>query len=89
MYLPIFVYSHTNTSLLSVSYYIKERQLLSSVCSLTATQIGADYWLKVLDWDCNTTVHLELWDISGHTDNNYFDNLLSVYNKVLYTSLVL
>jgi len=89
-YQPIHMYLHTQTCpCCQLVTILKERQLQSSFCSLTATQIGTDYWLKVLDWDCNTTVHLELWDLSGHTDNNYFDNLLSVYNKELYTSLVL
>lgn len=28
-------------------------------------QIGVDFALKVLNWDNNTTIRLQLWDIAG------------------------
>lgn len=28
-------------------------------------QIGVDFALKVINWDPNTTVRLQLWDIAG------------------------
>ncbi len=27
--------------------------------------IGVDFALKVINWDPNTVVHLQLWDIAG------------------------
>ena len=29
-------------------------------------QIGVDFAMKVLNWDKNTIVRLQLWDIAGH-----------------------
>ena len=28
-------------------------------------QIGVDFALKVLNWDDNTTIRLQIWDIAG------------------------
>jgi Ras-related protein Rab-32 len=38
------------------------RYLVLSVCIL---QIGVDFALKVLNWDANTMVRMQLWDIAG------------------------
>ncbi len=36
------------------------------VCVLQlSVQIGVDFALKVLNWDNNTTIRLQLWDIAG------------------------
>ena len=32
---------------------------------LNFNQIGVDFALKVLNWDNNTTIRLQLWDIAG------------------------
>lgn len=36
-------------------------RLSLTVCA----QIGVDFALKVLNWDNNTTIRLQLWDIAG------------------------
>ena len=40
---------------------------IAGYASLTHTtfQIGVDFALKVLNWDNNTTIRLQLWDIAG------------------------
>ena len=35
---------------------------LGFCCSL---QIGVDFALKVINWDANTLIRLQLWDIAG------------------------
>ncbi len=35
------------------------------------SQIGVDFALKVINWDPNTLIRLQLWDIAG----NYFIKL--------------
>ena len=32
---------------------------------LDSCKIGVDFALKVLNWDNNTTIRLQLWDIAG------------------------
>ena len=32
---------------------------------LTIAQIGVDFALKVLNWDAETLIRLQLWDIAG------------------------
>lgn len=38
---------------------------LGCVCTWLVHQIGVDFALKVINWDPNTTVRLQLWDIAG------------------------
>ncbi len=39
---------------------------LGKVVTLTSSpQIGVDFALKVLNWDANSTIRLQLWDIAG------------------------
>lgn len=40
--------------------------------------IGADFALKQLDWDSETRINIQLWDIAGHERFGY---LTSVYYR--------
>lgn len=33
--------------------------------------VGVDFALKVLQWDINTVIRLQLWDIAGKMDSLY------------------
>ena len=36
------------------------------VFRMLCLQIGVDFALKVLNWDANSVVRLQLWDIAGN-----------------------
>ena len=46
-------------------------------------QIGVDFALKVLNWDADTLIRLQLWDIAGNT--SFFSFPLTVVAPVCFT----
>ena len=51
--------------------------LIIMMCSLTTSQIGVDFSLKVLNWDADRIIKLQLWDIAGE----YIVKYLASTNK--------
>ena len=45
------------------------RYVLNKFRSEDKTTIGIDFAIKILNWDANTDVKLEIWDIAGKTFN--------------------
>lgn len=43
--------------------------------------IGADFVIKMLDWDSNLKIGLQLWDIAGH---ERFGFMTRIYYKYAY-----
>ncbi|KAL2739196.1 ras-related protein Rab-38-like [Vespula maculifrons] len=41
--------------------------------------IGADFAIKTLDWDSNTKINLQLWDIAGHERFGYMTRVYYKY----------
>ena len=41
----------------------------TSIIKRYVHQIGVDFALKVLQWDINTVIRLQLWDIAGMLDS--------------------
>ncbi|XP_058792639.1 ras-related protein Rab-32-like [Phymastichus coffea] len=41
--------------------------------------IGADFAIKTLDWDPNTKINLQLWDIAGHERFGYMTRVYYKY----------
>ena len=39
--------------------------LIIMMCSLTTSQFGIDLSIKVLNWDADTIIRLQLWEIAG------------------------
>lgn len=35
--------------------------------------IGVDFFMKTIEWDANTLVRLQLWDIAGECQNDEFN----------------
>ncbi|XP_034947477.1 ras-related protein Rab-32-like [Chelonus insularis] len=48
--------------------------------------IGADFAIKTLDWDPNTKINLQLWDIAGHERFGYMTRVY--YKYALAAALV-
>ncbi|XP_020483047.2 ras-related protein Rab-32 [Labrus bergylta] len=49
------------------------------------SSIGVDFSLKTIEWDCNTVVRLQLWDIAGQ---EWFKKMSRVYYKGAMGALV-
>eukprot|EP01111_Echinosteliopsis_oligospora_P002372 TRINITY_DN1349_c0_g1_i1.p1 TRINITY_DN1349_c0_g1~~TRINITY_DN1349_c0_g1_i1.p1 ORF type:complete len:215 (+),score=50.48 TRINITY_DN1349_c0_g1_i1:146-790(+) len=47
--------------------------------------IGVDFAVKVVEWDDQTTVSLQLWDIAGH---ERFGNMTRVYYKYAIAAII-
>lgn len=47
--------------------------------------IGVDFALKVLEWDSDTKVNLQLWDIAGH---ERFGHMTRVYYKYAIAAII-
>jgi len=47
--------------------------------------IGVDFAVKVVDWDENNTVSLQLWDVAGH---ERFGTMTSVYYKYAIAAII-
>jgi len=47
--------------------------------------IGVDFAVKVVDWDDNTNVSLQLWDVAGH---ERFGTMTSVYYKYAIAAII-
>lgn len=47
--------------------------------------IGVDFAVKAVDWDDNTTVSLQLWDVAGH---ERFGTMTSVYYKYAIAAVI-
>lgn len=54
------------------------RPKISKSIEFFSLQIGVDFALKVLNWDENTLIRLQLWDISGQ---ERFSNMTRVFYK--------
>jgi len=47
--------------------------------------IGVDFAVKVVDWDDNTTISLQLWDVAGH---ERYGTMTSVYYKYAIAAII-
>jgi len=47
--------------------------------------IGVDFAVKVIEWDDDTTVNLQLWDVAGH---ERFGTMTSVYYKYAIAAVI-
>lgn len=54
-------------------------------CSILCEKVGVDFAVKSLQWDADTTVSLQLWDVAGH---ERFGTMTSVYYKYAIAAIV-
>ena len=41
--------------------------------------LGADFAMKVVDWDSKSKIHLQLWDVAGHERYGYMTRVYYKY----------